>query len=132
MDLRMDKLTGCPDEAVLALAESAHLAYWKANELQKGSLSMRELIRLGDQIEQTLQQYPYRSVTSSPANEAGPILPSGLPAFPLLEAQVPDATARRAIPQIWRETAVLYLHTVLSESHPGEFGSRYLINESGR
>ncbi|EKM49458.1 uncharacterized protein PHACADRAFT_201720 [Phanerochaete carnosa HHB-10118-sp] len=29
LDLRMDKLTGCPDEAVLAIAETAALAHWK-------------------------------------------------------------------------------------------------------
>ncbi|KAI0687729.1 fungal-specific transcription factor domain-containing protein [Cytidiella melzeri] len=130
MELRMDKLTGCPDEAVLALAETAHLANWKMHEQQNGSLSMRELIRSGDQIEQALKRGgPFRSISASPTNEAGPgggssvLLPSGLPAPEMYSAgfnlspQV-DA-ARRAIPHIWRETAVLYLHTVMSDSHPG-------------
>ncbi|KAI0342709.1 hypothetical protein BDW22DRAFT_141097 [Trametopsis cervina] len=126
MDLRMDRLTGCPDEAVLALAETAHLANWKRTGLQKGSLSTRELVRLGDQIEQALRQQPFRSYTSSPSNETGPVLPNGMPAaggasglYPGYDLSPTDDAARRAIPQIWRETAVLYLHTILSDSHPG-------------
>ena len=120
----MDKLTGCPDEAVLALAEVAALAQWKQTELQRGSLSMRDLIRRGDLIEQALRQSPLRSVTSSPVTETGPILPSGMASaagmFPTFEMSPADDASRRAIPQIWRETAVLYLHTVLSDSHPGK------------
>ena len=29
LDLRMDKLTGCPDDSLLAIAETAALASWK-------------------------------------------------------------------------------------------------------
>ncbi|KAI0091027.1 fungal-specific transcription factor domain-containing protein [Irpex rosettiformis] len=129
MDLRMDKLTGCPDEAVLTLAESAHLAYWKSHQVHNGTLSARELVRRADQIEQALRQSPFRSVSSSPTNEAGPgassLLPSGLPAAAdifggaAFEMTQVDEAARRAIPQVWRETAVLYLHTVMSDALPG-------------
>ncbi|KAI0783975.1 fungal-specific transcription factor domain-containing protein [Irpex lacteus] len=126
-DLRMDKLTGCPDEAVLALAESAHLASWKQHHQAHGTLSVRELVGRADQIEQTLRQtQAVRSVSSSPVNEVGPsggLLPSGLPAaasdmFGGAGAEM-DEAARRAIPQVWRETAILYLHTVLSDALPG-------------
>lgn len=120
----MDKLTGCPDEAVLALAETAALAYWKHAEQQRGSLSVRDLIRRGDSIEQSLRQGALRSLNSSPVTETGPLLPSGMCApanmFPNFDIPSADDASRRAIPQIWKATALLYLHTVLSDSHPGE------------
>lgn len=53
--LRMDLLTGCPDEAILAIAETSALAHWKATEQRNGSLSYRDLIRRGDDIEQRLR-----------------------------------------------------------------------------
>lgn len=53
--LRMDSLTGCPDEVLLGIAEIATLSCWKTQELRKGSLSMRELIRRGDVIERHLR-----------------------------------------------------------------------------
>ena len=128
----MDKLTGCPDEALLAIAETAQVAQWKASETHKGTLSVRELIRRGDLIEQTLRSYPARSYADSPtASEASPMLPTGLAAAaaemssssPSLGGGVasgPDERTRRAIAGIWRETAVLYLHTVLNDSQPGK------------
>lgn len=125
LDLRMDRLTGCPDEAVLALAEVAALAAWKAAESQKGTLSMRELIRRGDAIEQTLRSRAHRTYADSPTAEGMPMLPTGLPAS--AEVTSPSALAsagadehtRRTIASIWREAAVLYLHTVISDAHPG-------------
>jgi C6 transcription factor Pro1 len=126
MDVRMDKLTGCPDVAVLALAETAHLAKWKTYEQSNGSLSMRDLIRRGDQIEQALRQSQFRSMSSSPVGGVSS-MPSGLPAASTADmfsgtydmAQA-DEAARRAIPHIWRESAILYLHTVMSDSYAGE------------
>ena len=79
LDLRMDKLTGCPDEAVLALAEAAQLAHWKAGEAQKGTLSTRELVRRGDAIERTLRAHPSRTYAESPTAETTPVLPTGMP-----------------------------------------------------
>ncbi|KAI0789851.1 fungal-specific transcription factor domain-containing protein [Abortiporus biennis] len=67
-DLRMDKLTGCPDEAMLAIAEIAALAQWKATELHNGTLSTRELIKRGDLIEQTLKSRPETQNFSSLEN----------------------------------------------------------------
>ncbi|GJE94614.1 Zn(II)2Cys6 transcription factor [Phanerochaete sordida] len=123
LDLRMDKLTGCPDEAVLALAETAALAHWKVTEGQKGTLSMRELIRRGDLIESTLRNHPSRNYADSPIVENASMLPTGLAAAaeaasPTLGSGVDELT-RRTIANIWREAAVLYLHTVISDAHPG-------------
>lgn len=124
LDLRMDKLTGCPDEALLAIAETAQLAQWKTSEAQKGCLSVRELIRRGDVIEQTLRNHPSRSYADSPTTDTAPMLPTGMTApadmSPSLGGSGADERTRRTIASIWRETAVLYLHTVLSDSQPGK------------
>ncbi|PSS36747.1 hypothetical protein PHLCEN_2v1378 [Hermanssonia centrifuga] len=121
LDLRMDKLTGCPDEALLAIAETAALAHWKASESRQGSLSMRDLIRRGDQIEQVLRQRPARNYAESPTSETVPVMPSGMTAAAGMfdDTTGPDETTRRTVAEIYRETAMLYLHTVLSDSHPG-------------
>ncbi|THH00370.1 hypothetical protein EW026_g2146 [Hermanssonia centrifuga] len=121
LDLRMDKLTGCPDEALLAIAETAALAHWKASESRQGSLSMRDLIRRGDQIEQALRQRPARNYAESPTSETVPVMPSGMTAAAGMfdDTTGPDETTRRTVAEIYRETAMLYLHTVLSDSHPG-------------
>ncbi|KAJ3483891.1 hypothetical protein NLI96_g6000 [Meripilus lineatus] len=134
-DLRMDKLTGCPDEAVLALAETAALAHWKATEQRNGTLSVRELIRRGDEIERTLKQRPAsRSFSDmdkgSPGAQTPPFsspelaggLAAALPQSPLAtgpDSSSPSEDMRRVVAKIYRETAVLYLNTVLNDSHPG-------------
>jgi hypothetical protein len=123
LDLRMDKLTGCPDEALLAIAEIAALAYWKATEASKGTLSMRELIRRGNFIEQTLRSHPARTYTDSPTTADMPMLPTGLTtAAEMSHVMIgtADEHTKRTIAHVWRETAVLYLHTVLSECQPGK------------
>ncbi|EKM58499.1 uncharacterized protein PHACADRAFT_193620 [Phanerochaete carnosa HHB-10118-sp] len=124
LDLRMDRLTGCPDEAVLAIAETAALAHWKITESQKGALSVRELARRGEIIEQTLRSQPARVYDDSPTTEGMPMLPTGLaaPADAAAAAAMgpgADEHTRRTVASIWRETAVLYLHTVISDAHPG-------------
>lgn len=126
----MDSLTGCPDEVLLGIAEISTLSCWKMQELRKGSLSMRELIRRGDVIERHLrtqtevvlpveadqiQLHPDLSsagadlgnVGDSPTGQAG--------------VSIPVDDTRRLVADIFRETAVLYLHTVLSDSNPGEW-----------
>ncbi|KAG1901082.1 fungal-specific transcription factor domain-containing protein [Suillus fuscotomentosus] len=127
--LRMDSLTGCPDEVLLGIAEIATLSYWKMQELRKGSLNMRELVRRGDVIERHLrtqtetvlpaeadqtQLHPelasmavkYGNVQNSPTGYVGTSLPA-------------DDT-RRIVADIFQEATILYLHTVLSDSIPGE------------
>ncbi|KAI8980064.1 fungal-specific transcription factor domain-containing protein [Trametes punicea] len=140
-ELRMDALTGCPDEALLAIAEISALAHWKATELQNGSLSVRELIRRGDIIEKELREratgyvrgdedcaFPNQpAVLGSNGLDMG-VAPAGLPmAMGLPTGQpgmsgasrAPVDTTKHAIGEMFRESAVLYLHTVLSDSSPG-------------
>jgi len=133
-ELRMDSLTGCPDEVVLGIAEVSALAHWKAQEQQNGCLSMRELIRRGDAIEQHLRTHTepesFAEVDQAPMH---PSLPgtkvdyagsSSMPALSSPESvntaiQFPSEEMRRVVAGIFRETAVLFLHTVLSDSVPG-------------
>ncbi|EJF64783.1 hypothetical protein DICSQDRAFT_159813 [Dichomitus squalens LYAD-421 SS1] len=144
-ELRMDTLSGCPDEALLAIAEISALAHWKATELQSGSLSMRELIRRGDAIEKELRERAMGksgdiedlktpTVASSSSLAGGLDMPAGLAmasSSSLMSSPQPgmsgaskstrspvDST-KHIIGEMYREAALLYLHTVLSDSSPG-------------
>ncbi|KAG1739188.1 fungal-specific transcription factor domain-containing protein [Suillus paluster] len=126
--LRMDSLTGCPDEVLLGIVEISTLSCWKMQELRKGSLSMRELIRRGDVIERHLRtqtetvlsvdadQTPLHPDLSSTAAELGNVQDS--PAGQA-RASLPADDSRRLVADIFREAAILYLHTVLSDPNPG-------------
>ncbi|RPD75011.1 hypothetical protein L226DRAFT_487030 [Lentinus tigrinus ALCF2SS1-7] len=143
-ELRMDTLSGCPDEALLAIAEISALAHWKATEQQSGSLSVRELIRRGDAIEKELREratgkridgddfggHAAQGAAASSSLGGGlDMTPAGL-AVPMSSPQPGMSAGSRSamspvdnnkhiIGEMFREAAVLYLHTVLSESVPG-------------
>ncbi|KAG1750872.1 fungal-specific transcription factor domain-containing protein [Suillus lakei] len=118
--LRMDSLTGCPDEVLLGIAEIATLSCWKMQELQ--------LIRRGDVIERHLRtqtetvlsaeadQTPLHPELSSMAAEHGNVRksPTGHAGTSL-----PADDTRRIVADVFREAAILYLHTVLSDPNPG-------------
>ncbi|KAG5638486.1 hypothetical protein H0H81_012418 [Sphagnurus paluster] len=119
--LRMDMLTGCPDEVMLALAEISSLAYWKATELRNGTLSFRELIRRGDDIEQRLRRQPVNDADLSQVDHA-PLHP-GLQSSnrePSTEP-FPGDEARRLARRIFCEAAVLSLYIVLNNPNPGKY-----------
>jgi len=103
--LRVDLLSGCPDEAMLAIAEVSALAQWKSSQLHNDSLSYPELIRRGNAIEHQLRQYPSddHDARLQGANNA----------------TQPTQEDRSLAASIFREAALLYLHTVLSNSMPG-------------
>ncbi|RDB26190.1 ustiloxin B cluster transcription factor ustR [Hypsizygus marmoreus] len=118
--LRMDLLTGCPDEVMLALGEITTLAYWKSTELRKGTLSVRELIRRGDDIEQRLRQHHPNTLSLVDVDQA-PLHPNLVPTS-VAETSItpfPNDDARRLVSKIFCEGAVLTLHTVLSNPNPG-------------
>jgi hypothetical protein len=134
--LRMDSLTGCPDDVMLAIAEVSALAHWKAQEKQNGCLSMRELIRRGDAIEQQLRTHTepesFAEVDQAPMHPSLPGMnidytrssaQSALPSSQSVDTtmQFPSEEMRRVVAGLFRETVVLYLHTVLSESIPGTY-----------
>ncbi|TFK33218.1 fungal-specific transcription factor domain-containing protein [Crucibulum laeve] len=111
----MASLTGCPDEAMLGIVEVSELAQWKAVQQHNGTLSYRELIRRGDDIEQRLRQY--RAVSNVGSQE-----PLGISVRPTVAETgdaVPSDVVRALVADMYRESVVLYLHTVLSDSNPG-------------
>lgn len=115
--LRMDLLSGCPDEAMLAIAEVSALSQWKTSQLHNGSLSYPELIRRGTAIEQQLRQFPSNDHDARLQGTSN--------------AMQPTQEDRSLAASIFREAALLYLHTVLSNSMPGKSlyaqTSRWLI-----
>lgn len=118
-ELFMPMLVGCTEPILLAFAEIASLAHWKARETRNGTLSSRELIMRGTSIERALRS---SCETSSAAfmgvnrTEAGSSLQGSL-------TQMSPEMTQRVIAAIYQETAVLYLNTVLSGSNPGASGS---------
>jgi len=127
----MDLLTGCPDEAVLALAEITNLAVWKAAQQRNGTLSYRELVRRGDDIEQRLRQHHSNPVSLSELDTA-PLHPN-LVQNSTTEPRIgpfPNEETRRLVARIFRETAVLTLHTVLSNAKPGAYLAISIIVQS--
>ncbi|KAG6851141.1 hypothetical protein H0H93_001021 [Arthromyces matolae] len=115
--LRMDLLTGCPDEAMLALAEVLTLAQWKANEQRNGTLSVRELVRRGNDIEQRLAQHQSGGLGDADQALLHPDLQT--PAMEPHVALFPSEETRRLVSRLYCEAAVLSLHTVISNANPG-------------
>ncbi|KAF9052437.1 hypothetical protein BDZ89DRAFT_1125865 [Hymenopellis radicata] len=114
--LHMESLTGCPDEVMLCFAEVSHLAQWKMMEQRKGSLSYRELIRRADEIEQRLKSRKSQAMS----REDIPLHPNLLhtttgDSNPLAS---PSEEVMRLVGNIFRETAILYLHTTVNDMQP--------------
>lgn len=138
-DLHMDNLTGYPDEVLFAIGEIAELAHWKAQEKSKGCLSVRELVRRGNILEQKLhtstEPVSFSEMDRAPLHpslpsEAGvdfnatsPLL--GAPSSSSHAAQMtipfPSEEMRSVVGKIFRETALLFLHTVVSDWIPGTY-----------
>ncbi|KAJ1307818.1 hypothetical protein OPQ81_001899 [Rhizoctonia solani] len=121
--LQLENIMGCADGIMLCLAEIADLAYWKSQQQAAGCLSMPELVRRGLVIEKDLRregQSLYRQQQengmwgSVPPRASAPSanldLPSGL--------RLDGDELRRLVSDIFREAAILYLHTELSELRP--------------
>jgi hypothetical protein len=132
----MEGLSGIPDEVLLAIAEVSSLAAWKSQEMRNGSLSVRELIRRGDDIEQHLRQRCSETAGFFAERDHVPLHPS-LPSIGVTHVHgasssgsssshglhatgpFPDEEMRRVVAGLFREAVLLYLHTVLSDSNPG-------------
>ncbi|KAF7796004.1 hypothetical protein EIP86_007173 [Pleurotus ostreatoroseus] len=116
--LHMENLMGCPDDVFLALAEIASLANWKKNEVAQGTLSILELVRRYEIIEKNLNQLHQGSGRGDAESSVNPIgLFSAIPTA----ASIPDPSdaQRQGVAKIYRETAMLYLRTILNGSYPG-------------
>jgi len=119
-DLRIDNLTGCPDEVLLGIAEISTLSCWKVQEIRKGCLSMKELIRRGNIVESHLRSCETMYARETDQTPLHPDLPvgedmnlKGMPGFPSA------IETRQLVAKIYQEAAILYLHTILSEPIPG-------------
>lgn len=119
--LRMDLVTGCPDQAMLALSEIAMLAHWKATEQHNRTLSYKELIQRGDDIEQRLRRHPSHPISLSDVDQAplDPNLPQTADTVNGGGAIFPDEESRSLVSKIFCEAAVLLLNTVLNDANPG-------------
>ncbi|KIY69100.1 hypothetical protein CYLTODRAFT_421025 [Cylindrobasidium torrendii FP15055 ss-10] len=109
----MDAVIGCPDEALLCLVQVSALAHWKMSEQRKGTLSVRDLLRRADDLEQSLRNR--KSSLSPEVHLMAPLQrimgPEG--------AASPSHEQRGLVGDIFRETALLYLHTVINDMRPG-------------
>ncbi|KAG6373392.1 hypothetical protein JVT61DRAFT_6541 [Boletus reticuloceps] len=119
-DLRLDNLTGCPDEVLLGIAEVSTLSCWKAQEMRKGCLSMKELIRRGNIVESHLRSCDPMYSCEPDQTPLHPELPADGDSNLKGMAGIPAVIdTRQLVAKIYREAAVLYLHTVLSDPIPG-------------
>ncbi|KAI0671469.1 fungal-specific transcription factor domain-containing protein [Trametes maxima] len=94
-EISMLPVMGCENKIVLAIAEISNLAYWKSSQIRRGTLSIPELVHRGADIEERL---------------LGPSSPQ-----PLANEV---AQRRRLTNDIFRASAKVYLHTVLSGDYP--------------
>lgn len=113
----MDTLIGCPDEALLMIAEVSVLAQWKATAQGNGTLSYRELIQRGDAIEQRLNQNVTDIRLANDINVK--LIQNETVGKP--DVTLPSDETRAVVASLFREAAVLYLHTVLSGPYPGKY-----------
>ncbi|CAE6439283.1 unnamed protein product [Rhizoctonia solani] len=141
--LQLENIMGCADGIMLCLAEIADLACWKAQQQANGCLSMPELVRRGLVIEKDLrreghslyrqqqQQQENGMWGSVPPRASVPSVNLDLPNGPRLgqsnsppsSPPLPNAVLdgnelRRLVSDIFREAAILFLHTELSDLRP--------------
>ncbi|KAI6168128.1 fungal-specific transcription factor domain-containing protein [Pisolithus thermaeus] len=122
LDTRVESLTACPDEIMLGIAEISSLECWKVQEMRKGTLSMRELIRRVDILERHLR-IDCEPACALEADQTrlhpGSAMGGDPTATGLPRTASPADVARQLVAKIFRETALVYLHTVLNGSYPG-------------
>ncbi|PFH52943.1 hypothetical protein AMATHDRAFT_55813 [Amanita thiersii Skay4041] len=108
--IQMEAFAGLTNEILLGIAEINALSHWKLLEKNKGSLSYRELVRRGDSIEQLLRENFEPSISRDQVQEHTKVIESVIGA---------GEEAKRLVIDIFREGALLYLHTVVNGFNPG-------------
>ncbi|KAG1750871.1 kinase-like domain-containing protein [Suillus lakei] len=97
-ELSMMDVMGCENHIVLALAEIADLACWKDECRRAGRLSVSELVRHGQRIEAILKT----------TNDTD-----------YLDVQDTEKSRRRRLTSdVFRASALVYLHSVINGDHP--------------
>jgi len=94
-ELSMLPIMGCENRIVWALAEISNLACWKDLQKKRGALSMPELVKRGTKIERH-------------------IMPPSTP--PVCYSKLEET--RMLTSQVFRASARVYLHSVLSGDYP--------------
>jgi hypothetical protein len=124
--LSMMNVMGCENKTALAIAETSALACWKVAQERVGKLSVPDLVDRGRQIEKdclaprvppsssSMQQQQQQQQQQMAPPPGGVYYPAsgGLPPDDLSEK-------RRLTADIFRATARVYLHSVISGEHPG-------------
>jgi len=140
--LSMMSVMGCENVTALAIAETSALACWKEAQVRQGTLSVPELVDRGRAIEaeclsripppshahscphshaqyqhQHAHQQHLHAHAHAHAHHPHGAGPDGLlyPAHPNTDL----AAKRRLTADIFRATARVYLHSVISGEHPG-------------
>ncbi|OCH93035.1 hypothetical protein OBBRIDRAFT_790624 [Obba rivulosa] len=106
-EFSMLPVMGCENHIVLAIAEISNLAHWKEGQRRRGCLSVPQLVERGIDIENKYL-LPAQNVPYPPPDTHGP----------MAAADAEIATRRRLTNDIFRASARVYLHTVLSGDHP--------------
>jgi hypothetical protein len=97
-ELSMMGIMGCENCIVLALAEIADLAWWKEDLRRTGGLSVPELVKRGQRIETML-------MTTNENDHPHP-------------AEIQKSRLQRLTSAVFRASALVYLHSVISGDHP--------------
>lgn len=129
-----EPFTGFPDEILYAIAQTSELAFWKSQESLKGTLSTRELIRRGDAIERGIRQIQETTATTTSSLSLdlglGPELSPLMSGDSNLDSPFLSDDTRRGVRDLFKESALLYLHTTLSDPNPGR--SLFHLFQGGR
>jgi C6 transcription factor Pro1 len=112
--LSMISVMGCENKTALAIAETSALACWKVAHERQGRLSVPDLVDRGRKIEKDCLAH----VTPPPSSMQAP--PPGGVYYPA-GGGIPDELSekRRLTADIFRSTARVYLHSVISGENPG-------------
>jgi hypothetical protein len=121
--LSMLSVMGCENSTALAIAEISALACWKEAHARQGTLSVPELVDRGRTIESECLTHP----SPIPAHPSASGLAGGGDGGPRpgvndgahYTADKELAEKRRLTADIFRATARVYLHSVLSGEYPG-------------
>ncbi|TBU50366.1 fungal-specific transcription factor domain-containing protein [Dichomitus squalens] len=128
-EISMLPVMGCENKIVLAIAEISNLAHWKESQSRRGCLSIPELVHRGTMIEEQLlaPASPHNPLVPLQAGMYGPqaqhshMYPNGVGGSGGGGGGGGEADVvwrRRLTNNIFRASAKVYLHTVLSGDYP--------------
>ena len=112
-ELSMIPVMGCENHILLALAEISELSHWKEMQTRTGCLSMPKLVQRGIEIE---QKYLQRTCNGMFPQDPYLAPPAGTT---YADREAREVFQRRKLTNdVFRASARVYLHTVLSGDYP--------------